>query len=175
MKTWFSLALLAASVAYTAYGLHTLNLFDMSGRPGAGYFPLIVGVLLIAATSLNAVRDFGERRRAALPEVGRRSETGLAKGTPTSAESQQPDSPDADRCHGIDVFVALCMLFVFIFSLNILGGLASMMTFMLMFLFFFNRGAVVTNVVYSLALPVFLYWLFRIMLNASLPIGLLGF
>ena len=67
------------------------------------------------------------------------------------------------------------MLFVFIFSLNILGGLASMMTFMLMFLFFFNRGAVVTNVVYSLALPVFLYWLFRIMLNASLPIGLLGF
>ena len=175
MKAWFSLSLFVTSVAYTAYGLHTLSLVDMSGRPGAGYFPLIVGVLLIAATSFNAVRDFRARRPAVAAAAAGQSEGEPAVDAATSPDGPPPTLSDGARRYGRDVFVTLCMLFVFILSLTVLGGLLSMTAFMLMFLFYFNRTKMVTNIVYSLALPLFLYWLFKIMLNASLPIGLLGF
>ena len=46
---------------------------------------------------------------------------------------------------------------------------------MLAYLFTFNRGHPVSNLIYSLALPAFLYGLFKILLNASLPVGPFGF
>ena len=170
MKKWFSLALVAAAIAYTAYGLGTLRLLDMSGRPGAGYFPLIVGILLIVATAVNAVRDFHASRAG--PRAPER--TGMAAATRLPGRADIGPPPD-DRRYGLDVLVMLGLLFLFIVSLTILGGLLSMMAFMLTFLCVFNRGKIATNVVYSLTLPLFLYWLFRITLNASLPIGVFGF
>ena len=171
MKRWFSLALLVAAVAYTAYGLSTLNLLNMSGRPGAGYFPLIIGVLLIVATAVNAYRDF------TIVRTDRRARAGtdmIAEVAAVAASASAGGSNDTRR-YGVDVAIMLAMLFAFILSLKTLGGLLAMILFMLVFLFVFNRGKAVTNLIYSFALPLFLYLLFKVTLNASLPIGFLGF
>lgn len=171
MKRWFSLALLVAAVAYTAFGLATLNLLNMSGRPGAGYFPLIIGVLLIIATAVNAYRDF----RALRIDRKAKAETDMIAEVAAAAASAAVGAPNDTRRYGADVAIMLAMLFAFILSLKILGGLLAMIVFMLAFLFFFNRGKVVINLVYSFSLPLFLYLLFKVTLNASLPIGFLGF
>ena len=61
----------------------------------------------------------------------------------------------------------------FIAVLDVLGGLLSMIAFMGAALAFLNRGRPVQNAILALVLPVCLYILFKVWLNAALPRGLL--
>mgnify|MGYP001156637064 CR=1 FL=1 len=62
---------------------------------------------------------------------------------------------------------------VFVALLEVLGGLASMIVFMAASLGFLNRGRHVQNVLLALVLPVSLYLLFAVWLNAAMPRGML--
>ena len=61
----------------------------------------------------------------------------------------------------------------FVALLNVLGGLLSMMAFMVAALYVFNRGRALQNALVAIALPVCVYLLFRVWLNAAMPRGLL--
>lgn len=62
----------------------------------------------------------------------------------------------------------------FILVLNVLGGPLAMVLYMLVTLSVLNRGKAVQNVAVSVGLPVALFLLFDVWLNASMPPGLLG-
>ena len=61
----------------------------------------------------------------------------------------------------------------FVALLNVLGGLLSMIAFMAAALYVFNRGRTLQNALVAIALPVCVYLLFRVWLNAAMPRGLL--
>lgn len=61
----------------------------------------------------------------------------------------------------------------FVAALEVLGGLASMIAFLAAALAFLNRGRPVQNAILAIALPVLVYLLFRVWLNAALPRGML--
>lgn len=175
MKKWFALALFIGAVAYTAYGLSSLSLYTFSGRPAAGFFPLIVGVLLVTASAINGYLDLREwlaERRTGLrhphqPEPAAEA-TAEAMGVGTGAI-------DGGPTFGRDVLIVLGLIALFVVGLKLVGALTAMLMFMLAYLFIFNRHRPLQNIVYSLALPGFLYGLFKVLLNASLPLGPLGF
>lgn len=70
------------------------------------------------------------------------------------------------------VLAALSALFVA--ALDVLGGLLSMVAFMAAALWILNRGRHVQNALLALALPLCVYLIFRVWLNAAMPRGILG-
>ena len=70
------------------------------------------------------------------------------------------------------VLAALSALFVA--ALDVLGGLLSMIAFMAASLWILNRGRHVQNALLALVLPLCLYLIFRVWLNAAVPRGMLG-
>ena len=169
MKQWFAAGLLVLAVGYTLYGLNSLTLLTASGRPAAGFFPLTVGVLLVVSCGINLwgdVREWWSERPS--------NAAAAASGT---AEAPGLDAPavEAGSGYGRDVLIVFLYICGFVAIMNVTGALLAMIVFMLAFLFTFNRTQIIGNVIYSLALPGFLYGLFKILLSASLPIGPLGF
>ncbi|MGQ0547853.1 MAG: tripartite tricarboxylate transporter TctB family protein [Betaproteobacteria bacterium] len=61
----------------------------------------------------------------------------------------------------------------FIAVLELLGGLLAMIAFMAAALAYLNRGRPLLNAVLALVLPVCVYLIFKVWLNAALPRGLL--
>lgn len=163
MKTAFALALLVVAVAYTAYGLSTLTLLTAQGRPAAGFFPLLIGILLTVGCTANL---WGERRTSLARRAPREA--------PTEAVDPKTQTEDGGRAHSIDVALVFFYLVGLVAMLRPLGALPAMIVFMLVFLFTFNARKPITNIVYALTLPGLLYLLFKVLLNASLPIGPLG-
>ncbi len=154
MQLFFSLALLVSSLAYTVYGVQTLDLFDSIGRPGPGYFPLIIGLMLLLCTTINAVKSFKER--AAL------------------LSEENTVSDEAEERYVKDTVVVVALITLFLVTLNVLGSIISMMLFVGLFLSYFNKGKLKFNIIYSLMLPIGVYVLFDILLRAGLPKGILS-
>lgn len=174
MKKWFAATLLVLSVGYTFYGLDTLTLFTSSGRPTAGFFPLIIGGLLIVSCTVNLwsdIREWSSERRAGIGHIHQ-----MDPATEGTAEVMGVDTHTLDGGpeFGRDVLIVFVYVCGFVAMLNVIGALFAMILFMLAFLFTFNRPHPVSNVIYSLALPGLLYGLFKVLLNASLPVGPLG-
>ena len=69
MRFWFSLSTFLFSLAFLLYGLQTLDIYDFNGRPGPGYFPLIIGVGLLISTGINVYKDLKERRGKTLESL----------------------------------------------------------------------------------------------------------
>lgn len=61
----------------------------------------------------------------------------------------------------------------FVALLDVLGGLLSMVLFMAAALYYLNRGRPVQNALLALLLPVSVYLLFRVWLNAAMPQGIM--
>jgi hypothetical protein len=61
----------------------------------------------------------------------------------------------------------------FVALLDVLGGLPSMVLFMAAALYCLNRGRPVQNALLAVLLPVSVYLLFRVWLNAAMPRGIL--
>jgi putative tricarboxylic transport membrane protein len=145
MRLAFSLAILALALYYTWVAFTDLALLTANGRLGPGFFPRVIGVLLIATLLYSLIAD----RRSKLSD----ERTGHAR--------------------DIVVFAALSIAFVAL--LNPLGGMLAMIVYMLSALSFFNRGRHVQNVLVSMLLPVAIFLMFDTWLNAGLPSGLLPF
>ena len=175
MKQWFAAGLLALAVGYTLYGLGTLTLVTASGRPAAGFFPLVIGALLVLACAVNLwgdIREWQHAQRTGIAPVHQADPEAEAKADALGVDAHAIDGgPEFGR----DVLVVFLYICGFVALLNVLGALLAMLVFMLAYLFTFYRVHPVSNVIYSLALPAFLYGLFKILLNASLPLGPLGF
>lgn len=143
MRLAFLLAILALALLYTFHAFAGLSFLSSTGRLGPGFFPRIVGLLLIATCVYTIIAD---RQRLA------------------------DDGALSDYWRTPVLIAALSGVFVAL--LNVLGGLLAMVVFMLASLFILNRGRPVQNVVVSLALPLSVYLLFETWLNAAVPEGI---
>ncbi|SDL17999.1 Tripartite tricarboxylate transporter TctB family protein [Franzmannia pantelleriensis] len=176
MRFWFSLGLFVFSFAYFFYGMNTLNFLTPSGRPGPGYFPGLVGVGLILVTGINLVKDILVMRESGATIF---SLSALSGTTSVSQEVMDTDKGDTkadvqQNHHPKDVMIVVSLVAALILMLTHLGGLLSMVVFMLLLLSVMNPRMWTKNISYSLLLPLFLYLLFDVWLNASLPIGIFG-
>ena len=87
----------------------------------------------------------------------------------------------ADRMRGESFFsanwrsaAAVALLSAgFVAALEVLGGLLAMVAFMAAALYLLNRGRPLQNALIAIVLPVCVYLLFRVWLNAAMPRGLL--
>lgn len=141
LRIAFSLLLLAGAAAYTWVAFNDLS-FMVRGRLGPGFFPRVIGVSTIALLLYSLLVDV--RRTGARDQ-----------GTPYVRD--------------ILVFFAYCVGFVALMPL--LGGLLSMIAFMLAALFTFNRARPLINVAVSVVLPVCLFLLFDVWLRAAFAEG----
>jgi putative tricarboxylic transport membrane protein len=150
MKTIFSTFLFIASLTYTQIGLG-LNFFS-DGRPGAGFLPLIVGILLVLFTGVTLYQSI--------------KESYLTKKSSKASASQNNE-------YAKDVIFLIVLIALSVLFLKLLGGLLVMILFVFAILFFFNRGKHLQNILTSLVVPILIFLLFE-WLNAGIPEGLLG-
>jgi hypothetical protein len=144
MRVAFTLAILCVSAVYTYVAFADLPFLSSAGRLGPGFFPRIIGVSLVAFCLYNLFFDLRQRH--------------------------QDDG--VSPYWGVTVVVAL-LSGLFVIGLEILGGLLAMVAFMLASLFFLNRRQPELNVALSLVVPIGMYMLFRVWLNAAMPEGLI--
>lgn len=146
MRLVFLVALLLLSTFYTALAFTDLNFLSARGRIAPGFFPQIIGSLLVAFTLYSAIDEF-----------------------------RRPDRDERISLDwGITAVVA-AMLALFIATSHLLGALPGMIIFMLLALSVLNRGRHLTNLLVGVLLPAGLFTLFRFWLNAAMPPGVFGF
>jgi putative tricarboxylic transport membrane protein len=144
MRLAFTAAILCVALLYTWWAFAELSFLSSAGRLGPGFFPRIIGLALIVACLLTLAGDLKKREGGALSSYWR-----------------------------ITMVVA-CLSGAFILVLNVLGGPLAMFVYMLATLSALNRGRILQNIAVSIGLPVVLFLLFDVWLNASMPQGLLG-
>jgi hypothetical protein len=145
MRLGFTAAILCAAALYTYWAFADLSFLSSTGRLGPGFFPRIVGLLLIVVCGLTLAGDLKKRH----------AEGGLSS------------------FWRITVVVA-ALSGAFILLLEILGGPLAMVVYLLATLSVLNRGRPIQNVAISVGLPLALFLLFDRWLNASLPPDALG-
>jgi hypothetical protein len=145
MRLAFTAAILGLAVLYTYWAFADLSFLSSTGRLGPGFFPRIVGLLLIATCVLTLAGDLKRRR----------VDGGLSS------------------FWGITVVVA-ALSGAFVMLLEILGGPLAMVVYMLATLSVLNPGRSIQNVAISIGFPLALFLLFDRWLNASIPPDALG-
>lgn len=145
MRIVFTSSLLLLSVFFTAMAFADLNFLSARGRIAPGFFPQIVGTLLVVFTLYAVIDDY--RRR----------------------DTEAPVTSDWRVTAGVVTLVAILIV-----GSHYMGALAGMVIFMLLALSTLNKGRHLTNILVGVVLPVGLFTLFRYTLNASLPPGMLG-
>jgi putative tricarboxylic transport membrane protein len=142
-RALFSGAFLAFALAYTLLAF-SLPMMVESKQIGPGFFPRILGGMLIAASLYALVRDFRE-----------------------------PADDEASSDYWRTVALVTAIMVAFVAMLSIVGALVAMVLFMFVTLYVLNREGMITNVLLSILLPVSLYLLFDVWLNTTLPRGIL--
>jgi putative tricarboxylic transport membrane protein len=145
MRLGFTAAILCVAVLYTYWAFADLSFLSSAGRLGPGFFPRVVGILLIATCLFTLAGDL---------------------------KARHGDRP-LSSFWGITLVVA-ALSGVFILLLEILGGPLAMVVYMLGALSVLNRGRMLQNVAISVAFPLALFLLFDRWLNASIPPDALG-
>ncbi|WP_046864798.1 tripartite tricarboxylate transporter TctB family protein [Microvirga massiliensis] len=147
MRAIFLLGVLCLASFYTYVAFADLSFLSSTGRLGPGFFPRLIGILLIATCVYSLLME---------------------------AAFRLPRNEEHDAGHwGITAIVAGFSA-GFVLLLEILGGLPAMILFMLGMLSLLNRGRILQNVVVSLLLPAALYLMFHVWLKASFPEGLIS-
>jgi putative tricarboxylic transport membrane protein len=155
----FLYALTALALAYTvmAFGMEWRV---ERGQIGPGFFPRLVG----GAAVVGCLVAIGRALR------GRR----LSPDSPVDEEGQ----PEEVGGGGTDAWTTAatvgCMALLF-FLFEPLGALLTSVLFLGGVLTFVNRGHHVANAILSVAVPLALYLLFEVLLDAGLPEGLVAF
>jgi putative tricarboxylic transport membrane protein len=144
MRVAFTAAILCVAVLYTYWAFAELSFLSSAGRLGPGFFPRIIGLLLIVACLLTLAGDLKTRAGGAISGYWR-----------------------------ITLVVA-GLSGAFILVLNVLGGPLAMVVYMLAMLSVLNRGRTLQNIAVSVGLPIVLFLLFDVWLNSSMPPGVLG-
>jgi putative tricarboxylic transport membrane protein len=142
-RALFSGAFLAFALAYTLLAF-SLPMMVESKQIGPGFFPRILGGMLIAASLYALVRDFRE-----------------------------PADDEASSDYWRTVALVTAIMVAFVAMLSIVGALVAMVLFMFVTLYVLNREGMITNVLLSILLPVSLYLLFDVWLNTTLPRGII--
>lgn len=142
MRVGFLLALLAASLFYTYIAFAELAFMTKTGRLGPGFFPRIIGVLLVLFCLVGLRADV---KRMRSDDIG------------------SPFWPT------ITAIAVLSGGMILLFTL--VGGTLAMAIFLLATLSILNRGHIVQNVAVAVLLPLGIYLLFDAWLNASMPEG----
>jgi putative tricarboxylic transport membrane protein len=145
VRLGFTAAILGAAALYAYWAFADLSLLSSTGRLGPGFFPRIVGLLLIVVCVLTLAGDLKKRH----------AEGGLSS------------------FWWITLVVA-ALSGAFVLSLEILGGPLAMVVYLLATLSVLNPGRSLQNVAISVGLPLALFLLFDRWLNASLPPDSLG-
>ena len=140
------MALLAFALLYTGFGLYYLDLIDISGRLGPGFFPAIVGVLLTATTAANCVQEYHRQRQA------------------------------ARALHALwrDVAEVTGLIVLFLLLLPYAGSLLTLFVFTGLYLYRFNRGRGLFNAAYAVSFSIMVFLLFEVVLKTGLPKGVLA-
>jgi len=144
LRAGFLLALLFAAGWYTWTAFAELSYLSSAGRLGPGFFPRIIGSGLVLFLAYSI---FADLRRAA------------------------PEGDVSPYWRTAAVLALLCAVFVGL--LELIGGLLAMVAFMAGALWFLNRGRTLQNVLVAILLPLAMYLIFSVWLNAALPRGLL--
>ena len=145
MRAGFLAGVLLLAGGYTWIAFAELAWLSSAGRLGPAFFPRIIGVALVALCAWSLV---GELRRG-----GR--------------------EPVAEFWRDSAVLALYSALFVA--ALDVLGGLVSMAAYMAAALWTLNRRRYWQNALLATLLPLGIYLLFRVWLNAAVPRGLLPF
>lgn len=144
MRAGFLLAVLFVAGGYTWVAFAELSYLSSAGRLGPGFFPRIIGTLIVGMCLASLWLD---ARRAAPPEG---------------------PSPFLR----VTVVVA-ALSAALVAAMHLVGGLLAMIAFMAAALWTLNRGRPLQNALIAVLLPLALYLMFRVWLNASMPRGLL--
>jgi putative tricarboxylic transport membrane protein len=145
MRLAFTATILCLAVLYTYWAFAGLSFLSSAGRLGPGFFPRIVGLLLIGVCLFTLAGDFKERHG------------------------------DHERSSYWRITVVVAALSgAFVLLLEILGGPLAMVVYMLAMLFLLNPGRWIQNVAISVGFPLALFLLFDRWLNASVPPDALG-
>jgi putative tricarboxylic transport membrane protein len=145
MRLAFTAAILCLAVLYTYWAFADLSFLSSTGRLGPGFFPRIIGLILIVACVLTLAGDLKERRAGG----------GLSS------------------FWRITVVVA-ALSGAFILLLEVLGAPLAMVFYMLATLSVLDPGRSIQNVAISVGFALALFLLFDRWLNASMPPDALG-
>lgn len=147
MRIIFSVFLFLISSCYFFYGFS----YDFwnGGRPGAGFFPLILGALL---TLLCAINILLEVRQSRLEDKAVGEETKYALK---------------------DMMIVAAMILFYMIIFPFLGYILSTALFILGTLGFLNPKHWVQNILIAIILLLVIYFLFDFFLNTGLPEGIL--
>lgn len=144
MKVIFSLLFFIFSTLFTIKG------FDynyMSGtQVGPGFFPRWTGFLLILFTGYNLYREYKEYR-------------------------QEKESEDG-TVYVKELILIIILTGLFILSLKIIGTLIAMILYFFLILFLLNREQLFKNVISSIIIPICVYLLLNVWLQAGFPKGI---
>lgn len=144
LRAGFLLVLLFGASWYAWTAFTELSYLSSTGRLGPGFFPRFIGAGLVLILAYSL---FADLRRSAAEEA-------ISPYWRTAA-----------------VLALLCAVFVGL--LHVIGGLLSMVAFMAGSLGFLNRGRTLQNAAVAILLPLAVYVVFRVWLNATLPGGLI--
>jgi hypothetical protein len=145
MRVGFTAAILCLAGLYTYWAFADLSFLSSAGRLGPGFFPRIVGLLLIATCVFTLAGDLRARDGGSW----------------------------LSSLWGSTLAIAgLSGLFVLL--LEIVGGALAMVAYMLAILSLLNRGRWAQNVAISIGFPLAVVLLFDHWLNASIPPDALG-
>jgi putative tricarboxylic transport membrane protein len=146
MKAVFLVAVLGVALLYTYAAFAELTFLTMTGRLGPGFFPRVIGVLLVLACLYNL---FILTRRSG------------------------PDEGDREGGDWRITATVIALSTAFVALLEVLGGLVAMVVFLFAALSVLNRGRLVQNLIISVLLPAGIHLLFEVWLKASMPRGLI--
>ena len=146
MRTGFIAAILCLAVFYTYWAFADLSFLSSTGRLGPGFFPRIVGLILIGVCLATLAGDLSLKERHG-----------------GAVSSYWPTT-----------LVVAGLSGAFALLLEILGGPLAMVVYLLATLSVLNRGRTMQNVAISVGLPIALFLLFDVWLNASMPPDALG-
>ncbi|MDQ0338093.1 1,4-dihydroxy-2-naphthoate octaprenyltransferase [Caldalkalibacillus uzonensis] len=149
MKILFSVILLIFSVLFFYQGLN-YPYFTTGEQVGPGFFPRWIGGLLILVTIYNLYRDFKEIQ---------------------AKEVEQ----ESEQTYGRTMVGVILLTALFVMLLRPMGALLAMMIYIFSILLMFNRQRVAFNLVFSLAVPIGIYFVLNVWLNGGLPKGILSF
>ena len=149
MRIVFLVAVLAAAMFYSYIAFFDLQFFNMRGRPGAGFFPRIIGVAMMVMTIWAIVDALRDRRT-------------VAAGGPAGSD----DAPDG---RWRDFALLLVMAIAYAVLIRLFGGFVATVIYLGVALSLLNPGRHLSNALVTVLFPVAVYLLFDRVLNASMP------
>jgi ABC-type Fe3+-siderophore transport system permease subunit len=143
MRAGFLAGVLLAAGGYTWLAFAELSWLSSAGRLGPGFFPRLIGGALVVLCAWSLADELRRGTRAPVAEFWR-------------------------------VTAALAALSaLFVAALEVLGGPLAMVAYMAATLSLLNRRRHWQNLLLAIVLPLVLFLLFRVWLNAAMPRGLL--